>query len=180
VARSLGFSLARGLIVEGDLDIGFESDDGRYLVRIPSGVAQQVARIARGGLPDETGGLLLGTYSARLSVLTLRAALPPPPDSVRSGRTFIRGVRGLDRLVGGVDVDGRLAVVVGEWHSHPAAPPDPSATDSAQMAWAAARRLFGCPSPVLLIVGERLVQPDDWTVTVYPRWRRPVPAFRRW
>ena len=161
-------------------EVGFESGDRRYLVRVPHDVVGQVGRLALEGLPDETGGLLLGTYSGRRSVLTLRAALPPPPDSVRSRRTFIRGTEGLSSLVGGAPIDGRLARVVGEWHSHPAAPPTPSLTDQAQMTWAAARRLFGCPTPVLLIAGRGLADPSDWTLTVFPRWRRPVQMRRRW
>ena len=161
-------------------EAGFASTDRRYLVRVPVDVVGQLERLAREGLPTETGGLLLGTYSGRRSVLTLRAALPPPPDSVRSRRTFVRGIEGLSPFVGGVPIDGRLARVVGEWHSHPAAAPTPSRTDRAQMTWAAARRLFGCPTPILLIIGRELLDPDDWTVTVFPRWRRPVPTARRW
>ena len=161
-------------------EAGFESRDQRYLVRVPDTVVGHVGRLAHAGLPSETGGLLLGTYSGRRSVLTLRAALPPPPDSVRSRRTFVRGTEGLSPLVGGVPIDGRLAHVVGEWHSHPAAPPTPSRTDQAQMTWAAARCLFGCPTPVLLIVGRELLSPDDWTVTVFPRWRRLVQTSRLW
>ena len=140
----------------------------------------QLGRLAREGLPSETGRLLLSTYSGRRSVLTLRAALPPPPESVRSKRTFVRGTEGLSHFVESVPIDGHLARVVGEWHSYPRAPPAPSRTDRAQMTWAAARRLFGCPTPVLLIAGRELLSPDDWTVTVFPRWRRPVQTTRRW
>ena len=168
------------MIVEPYPEAGFESSDRRFLVRVPHSVIDRVTHVAREGLPDETGGLLLGTYSGRHSVLTLRDALPPPLDSIRSRRTFVRGTMGLSDLVGGVLVDGHLARIVGEWHSHPASASRPSPTDQAQMVWAAARRLFGCPTPILLIIGNEFADPDDWTVTVFPRLRPPVPTRRQW
>ncbi|HEX8386452.1 MAG TPA: Mov34/MPN/PAD-1 family protein, partial [Rubricoccaceae bacterium] len=158
----------------------FVSADHRFVVRVSPEAYRDLVTTAQDGLPNETGGLLLGSYSGRHTVLTVRAALPPPPDSVRRRRTFIRGTAGTEHLLGGTSVQGYPCVVVGEWHSHPGSSPSPSNTDHCHMTLAAVRRLYGCSSPVLVIVGGDLVDPDGWSATVYRRWHRPTTAVRGW
>lgn len=70
--------------------------------------------------PNETGGVLLGTYDLVRGVVHILAALPAPPDSRQSPTYFIRGKKDLqpevERLA--AMTAGRLQYV-GEWHSHP-------------------------------------------------------------
>ena len=76
-------------------EVGFTSDDGRFLVRIPIGVSAGVCRMAASFAPLEMGGLLLGRYRARGAALTVSVALPPPPDSLYGRYDFVRGTEGL-------------------------------------------------------------------------------------
>jgi integrative and conjugative element protein (TIGR02256 family) len=70
--------------------------------------------------PNETGGILIGTFDLVRNVLHVVAALPAPPDSRQAPTYFVRGAQDLRPLVddlAGVTA-GRLRYV-GEWHSHP-------------------------------------------------------------
>ena len=66
-------------------EMGFIQGGG-VLVRVPADIAASAGVVAWTFAPLETGGLLLGRYTASRSVLTITAALPPPRDSMH-GRT---------------------------------------------------------------------------------------------
>ena len=70
--------------------------------------------------PDETGGILLGSYDLIRNQLHIVAALAAPADSRQSPTYFVRGTKDLKPLVDAVSAAtaGRLGYV-GEWHSHP-------------------------------------------------------------
>ena len=83
-------------------------------------VLDMVRSLRERAAPNETGGVLLGTYDLVRGVVHVLAALPAPPDSRQSPTYFIRGKKDLqpevERL--GAMTAGRLQYV-GEWHSHP-------------------------------------------------------------
>ncbi|OWK32012.1 Mov34/MPN/PAD-1 family protein [Sphingomonas mucosissima] len=70
--------------------------------------------------PNETGGILIGTFDLVRNVLHVVAALPAPPDSRQAPTYFVRGAQDLRPLVDDLAsaTAGRLRYV-GEWHSHP-------------------------------------------------------------
>ena len=71
-------------------------------------------------LPNETGGVLLGTYDLSRRIVHVVAALPAPPDSRQSPTYFIRGARHLKPLVEGISARSAGVIsYIGEWHSHP-------------------------------------------------------------
>lgn len=94
--------------------------------------AGKIRRLREGALPNETGGILLGTFDIAREVVHIVDVLPAPPDSVQKPSYFERGKADLapavtmiaDRTFGNVQY-------IGEWHSHPrGATTDPSSDDA--------------------------------------------------
>lgn len=83
-------------------------------------VLDTVRALRKKSSPDETGGVLLGTYDVVRGVVHLLAALSAPADSRQAPTYFIRGTRDLQPQVEqfATATAGRLHYV-GEWHSHP-------------------------------------------------------------
>ena len=71
-------------------------------------------------LPNETGGILIGTYDMQRKIVYIVDTILSPPDSQEWPTVYIRGYRGLrqslDRIKA-VTMDNLQ--YVGEWHSHP-------------------------------------------------------------
>ena len=133
-------------------DLVFRSANRRYGLQIDAGRVESILRLCRDARGQETGGILIGRYSARLDCALVVNTTPAPQDS-RSGPTwFERGVTGLQQLL---DRSWRShrEHYLGEWHFHPFAPPTPSPDDIQQMLAIARNRSWKCPEPVLLIIG---------------------------
>ncbi|MFP4164358.1 MAG: ThiF family adenylyltransferase [Chitinispirillaceae bacterium] len=86
--------------------------DSHFLNKVHS------ARIAK--LPNETGGILIGSYDMDKKVVYVLDAILSPMDSVEYPTVYIRGHKKLRKKVEEVEkiTLGRLTYV-GEWHSHP-------------------------------------------------------------
>ncbi len=71
-------------------------------------------------LPNETGGVLLGTYDMERKIIYIVDALPSPPDSEEWPTLYIRGCEGLSEKVTKLSqkVHGMINYI-GEWHTHP-------------------------------------------------------------
>ncbi|MEJ8629511.1 Mov34/MPN/PAD-1 family protein [Sphingomonas sp. I4] len=96
----------------------FSSDTLR--VSISAGVVGAIRAYRNEAAPNETGGILIGTFDLVRNILHVVAALPAPPDSRQAPTYFVRGAENLRPLVNdlGKATAGRLQYV-GEWHSHP-------------------------------------------------------------
>jgi len=96
----------------------FSSDTLR--VSISAGVIGAIRAHRNEAAPNETGGILIGTFDLVRNILHVVAALPAPPDSRQAPTYFVRGAENLRPLVNdlGKATAGRLQYV-GEWHSHP-------------------------------------------------------------
>lgn len=142
----------------------FSSDDGRFVVLLPESVWRDViAGCLRAG-SKETGGILVGRYTSDRVAAIITAASGPPTDSNAGRWWFSRGVKGLQKWLDSLWRDPDPTYYLGEWHLHPGAAPDPSATDLRQMAEIAAEPKRACPEPILMIVGG--VAPA-WEVRVF-------------
>lgn len=71
-------------------------------------------------LPNETGGILIGSYDFQRKIIYVCDSLFAPPDSKENRSTFERGVEGLLAEYNKYlkVVDNQLCYL-GEWHSHP-------------------------------------------------------------
>lgn len=71
-------------------------------------------------LPNETGGVLLGTYDMERKIIYIVDALSSPPDSEEWPTLYIRGCESLNENVTNLSkkVHGMINYI-GEWHTHP-------------------------------------------------------------
>lgn len=100
-------------------------------VSVSDAVVRTMREFRRKAAPDETGGILIGTYDLVRNRMHIVAALPAPLDSRQAPTYFVRGARDLRPMVDDLArvTAGRLRYV-GEWHSHPdGAAARPSADD---------------------------------------------------
>ncbi len=101
------------------------------------GLLDRLAALRSAGLPNETGGVLLGVVDHSRKAIHIAHALPAPADSLSSRARFERGVVGLADDVGAAVVATMHQLrYIGEWHSHPDfASAKPSPTDVDQLRW---------------------------------------------
>lgn len=102
-----------------------------FRVTVSEAVIGAMRRLREQRAPNETGGVLLGSFDLSRRVLHVVAALPAPPDSRQSPTYFIRGAKYLKPIVEGIETRSAGSIVyVGEWHSHPdGAKVEPSGDD---------------------------------------------------
>lgn len=131
-------------------------DFGDLIVFFDEGLAAHLRSLRLAALPAETGGVLLGYHDFNVGAIVLVDALPAPPDSLASSRSFERGTAGLAQAV--QEASKRTAGIVGyvgEWHSHPRGhSAAPSRDDLVQLAEISlGMHADGLPA-LQLIVGE--------------------------
>lgn len=107
-------------------------------------------------LPNETGGVLLGSYDMQRKIIYLVDTIPSPPDSQEWPTMYIRGYEGLGQELDRVArITANQLTYAGEWHSHPAdVECKPSRDDQkAFECLSEVMELDGLP-PLMLIVGD--------------------------
>jgi ThiF family protein/JAB domain-containing protein similar to deubiquitination enzymes len=127
--------------------VEIEGPEG-WTVRVSDRVLAQIwAEVAR--YPTvETGGVLIGTCSARLKAVMAVDLIDAPPDSVRSATRFVLGTSGLKAAIKARHhASGSSLFDVGTWHSH-LADHGPSALDRSTAKQLAAER----PPPSVLLI----------------------------
>lgn len=119
-----------------------------WTLRISQRVLDQI-RQEMGCYPKvETGGVMIGTCSARLKVITVVDLLPAPSDSLRSAEHFTLGTSGLKKAIKARHrTSGGTLFDVGTWHSH-LADQGPSPLDCQTARELAAAR----PPPSVLLI----------------------------
>lgn len=130
----------------------FRSADGRFGLTLDAGRVARLLELCREAGLDETGGILVGRYSYGHDCAHVISIVRPPADSAAGRTLFRRGVAGLNSWLQKLWGATREHYI-GEWHFHPLASPDPSSIDREQMLRIATDRAWGCPEPVLLIIG---------------------------
>ncbi len=107
-------------------------------------------------LPNETGGVLIGSFDMQRKMVYVVDVLPSPPDSTEWPNLYIRGCKGLSERVGEVKrVTAEMLDYVGEWHSHPRnCGCSPSRDDRKAFTWLARKMsMEGFPA-LMMIVGD--------------------------
>ncbi|HPL68422.1 MAG TPA: ThiF family adenylyltransferase [Smithellaceae bacterium] len=91
-----------------------------WTVITDEGLLQKLGMFRQARLPNETGGVLLGSFDLDRKILYIVDALPSPPDSEEWPTLYIRGRKGLRQAVDALEekTHGMLEYI-GEWHSHP-------------------------------------------------------------
>ena len=98
-----------------------ESRIAEWKICTDSNLLHSISTFRQLRLPNETGGVLLGSYDMQRQIIYIVAMLPSPPDSEEWPTSYKRGSAGLATAVAEI-ADRTLLNLeyVGEWHSHPA------------------------------------------------------------
>jgi hypothetical protein len=99
-------------------------------IEIPSGrewkafiskpVINQMRELMRNIMPNETGGVLLGSVFLYPKTIVITGIIKAPADSIESPNLFILGIDGLEKEVKDTEkkTNGKVTYL-GTWHSHP-------------------------------------------------------------
>ena len=87
-------------------------------------------------LPNETGGVLIGSFDMARRIIYVVDATEAPADSQECRNGFLRGLEGLQEEVDSIQeaTTGMLGYI-GEWHSHPTGNVAPSSRDRNVIRW---------------------------------------------
>lgn len=111
--------------------------NGDWTLVVDSHVTKRLNELRLSKLPNETGGVLIGSYDLARRTVYVVDTVPSPPDSAEWPTLYIRGSNGLFGEVERIQqsTDGQLEYV-GEWHSHPdGCPCHPSDDDVIVFSW---------------------------------------------
>jgi hypothetical protein len=117
-------------------------------------------RLREARLPNETGGVLIGSVDRVNRSVFVVAALPAPADSEEKATSFIRGVAWLRQRVSEISTRtlGQLEYV-GEWHSHPRGfGLGASGDDRKLYSWVHEELSDSEAPPIMAIAGDDLVR----------------------
>lgn len=135
------------------------SESKKWKIHTSESVLIQMKELREKGLPNETGGVLLGKIDFDAKTIYISCVLSSPPDSKEWPFAYIRGVRGLDREIKRIgSVTKGEITYVGEWHSHPkGASIRPSKDDKISLKWLAdIQSSIGYPGLLAIIGDENL------------------------
>ncbi len=129
---------------------------GEWTVETDEGLWDKLFGLRQQGLPNETGGVLIGSLDLQRRVVYIVDTIPSPADSVEWPTLYIRGTQGLEPEVRRYqEATGGMLEYIGEWHSHPDhCSTAPSQDDLQVFSWLTAQmNVEGLPA-VMMIVGE--------------------------
>ena len=127
-----------------------------WTVILDSELLDTLARMRECRLPNETGGVLVGSRDRSRKILYVVDALPSPPDSEELKTSYIRGTKGLSEAIERiVRITGSNLDYIGEWHSHPDGHSvEPSASDKKLLNWIRAGMGKAGETGLMCIIGE--------------------------
>ena len=130
---------------------------GDWTLVVNDHVLNQLAKQRIDKLPNETGGVLIGSYDLSQKIIYTVDVLPSPPDSEEWPTLYIRGSKGLAKEVARVTkLSGEQLEYVGEWHSHPnRCSCNPSSDDRKVFEWLTVNMSDAGLPALMVIVGEK-------------------------
>ena len=129
---------------------------GNWTLFTDEGFIDKVRDARARKLPNETGGVLVGSYDMQRKIVYVVDCLPSPPDSEEWPTHYIRGCRGLRLQIEKIQktTENQLNYV-GEWHSHPPnCSVKPSQDDLQVFKWLSNHMEKDGLPPLMLIVGD--------------------------
>jgi len=129
---------------------------GEWTLIIDDWLFQQLSELRSAKLPNETGGVLIGSYDLPSKTVYVVDTVPSPPDSEEWPTLYIRGWEGLRARVASItEMTAGQLEYVGEWHSHPErCSCMPSDDDFKVFAWMTDRMSAAGLPALMAIVGE--------------------------
>ena len=139
----------------------YMSSDGSFGVSLPVAVLKKMHQECTNALPNETGGILVGSYSKDLKFAIIGNMLGKSKNSILRRSSFTR--EGHDYLQALDQLWTKNQYYLGEWHYHPLSSPSPSSRDTETMKTLSQDKGLNCPEPVLIIIGGGK---NTWTISV--------------
>lgn len=124
-------------------------------ITVSTSLSSKLHAIRKDKLPNETGGVLVGSYDFANKICYVVDAIDSPSDSLEYPNAYIRGKNGLLEKINRIEgvTIGNLTYI-GEWHSHPANSVTPSSDDMTLLK-SIAEYMFTKSSPgCMIIIGE--------------------------
>ncbi|MCY4364739.1 MAG: ThiF family adenylyltransferase [Chloroflexi bacterium] len=127
-----------------------------WTVIYDSELLDRLAQMRESRLPNETGGVLIGSRDRTRKILYVVDALPSPSDSEELKTSYIRGTKGLSEEVERIaNITGSNLDYIGEWHSHPDGNSvKPSANDQRLLNWIRSGLEETGETGLMCIIGE--------------------------
>ena len=126
-----------------------------WKIKLLDSVKKDLFENRKNKLPNETGGVLLGSFDYYNKICYIIENISSPDDSIESPNSYIRGSKGLLQKITKIQkitVDNM--VYVGEWHSHPSNDTSPSEDDKILLNSIAKYNAKQCLPGIMAIVGE--------------------------
>jgi proteasome lid subunit RPN8/RPN11 len=93
---------------------------GAWTVLYDDQLLDNIQRLRAKRLPNETGGILVGSFDVERKIIYVVDTIPSPADSEERRTLYIRGSEGLqEHLALAREQTFEQLEYVGEWHSHP-------------------------------------------------------------
>jgi integrative and conjugative element protein (TIGR02256 family) len=129
---------------------------GDWRIRTDEILVERLKSLRRDRLPNETGGVLIGSFNLERKIIYIVDTVPSPPDSTEWPVLYIRGCEGLPERIESIQ-EATLGMLqyVGEWHSHPnGCSTEPSNDDLKVFSWLTGHMSGDGLPAVMSIVGE--------------------------
>jgi len=132
---------------------------GKWTIITDEFLLNKVKNARASKLPNETGGILIGSFNVDQNMAYIVDTVLSPPDSVEWPTVYVRGSEGLQKTVESIkDITLSGLEYVGEWHSHPdgcsSAPSDDDRAAFVQLNEYMGAE--GLPAIMLIIGGKQL------------------------
>ncbi len=129
---------------------------GEWTLCTDEGFLDKIHEARANKLPNETGGVLIGSYDMQRKIIYIVDFLPSPPDSEEWPTLYIRGCQGLHSKIKRIQqITANQLKYVGEWHSHPPnCSVKPSQDDRKVFDWLSYHMKTDGLPPLMLIVGD--------------------------
>jgi len=134
----------------------FKKNIGDWILVFDALFISKIYELRNKKLPNETGGVLLGSYDSKRKMIYVVDTIPSPTDSREWPTVYVRGIKGLNTQLEKVKkLTASMLTYVGEWHSHPHhCSSNPSLDDIEAFKWLTeVLNENGKPS-LMLIVGD--------------------------
>ncbi|WP_313755948.1 Mov34/MPN/PAD-1 family protein [Tissierella sp.] len=136
----------------------YKNNRNNIIIDVSMNVMNKVFRICDEVKNHETGGIIIGYYSVDLKKVIITDFTFPPDDSKLGSTWFIRGIKGLKKLLSNKWKVNEY--YLGEWHFHPNNSANPSYQDKKQLLEISNDARFACPEPIMLITCKNIIGYD--------------------
>lgn len=149
------------------------NENRKYGISISFIHLRQLLNICINADSIETGGIIVGYYQKNYSCAAITDITDAPSDSERSNNIFIRGIKGLQKIVDKIWRRDKT-YYLGEWHYHTGSCCESSYQDIKRMKAISISDDYCCPEPISIIIGIQKRSIYKMCCYVFPRSKEVV------